>query len=228
MPALRPFPTSWTRAVCVLPHPDDMEYGPAAAAALWVQQGKQLSYVLITSGEAGIDGTAPETAGALREAEEVAAARQVGVEDLEFLRFPDSAIEDTAELRTAIANAVRPREPELIVLLNHHDRWAYGGANTSDHMRAGQAVLGCVAEYSFPRLRWIGIADSPRIDHAVDVTDTMDRGLAALREHRAYLAALGGEQWSVDHVLGNARQAGRMFGTRYAAAFELREHRAGQ
>lgn len=78
-------------------------------------------------------------------------------------------------------------------------------------------------ENDFPRLRWIAIADSPKIDHAVDVTDTIETGLAALREHRAYLDALGGEQWSVEHVLGNASRAGELFGTTYAAAFELRE-----
>lgn len=223
MASLHPFPQQWTRAVCVMAHPDDMEYGPATAVARWIRQGKSVGYVFVTSGEAGIEGMSPERAGPLREEEERAAADRVGVRDLEFLRFPDSAIHDTGELRQAVADAVQRRDPELIVMLNHHDRWAYGGTNTADHKNAGNAVLGCVRERSFPGLRWVAVADSPHVDHAVDVTDTIDTGLAALREHRAYLEALGGERWSVEHVLGNARRAGELFGTDHAAAFELHE-----
>ncbi|MFC7344170.1 PIG-L deacetylase family protein [Saccharopolyspora griseoalba] len=223
MSSLQPFPEEWSRAVCVMAHPDDLEYGPAAAVARWTGLGREVSYLFVTSGEAGIEGTPPERAGPLREREERAAAAHVGVEDLEFLGFPDSAIRNTPELRRAIAEAVARRDPELIVLLNHHARWAFGGGNSDDHRNTGHAVLQCAREHDFPRLRWIAIADSPEIDHAVDVTATIDAGLAALREHRAYLDALGGEKWSVDHVLGNAERAGELFGTTYAAAFELQE-----
>lgn len=222
MTSLQPFPEDWTRAVCVMAHPDDVEYGPASAVARWTAHGREVAYVFVTSGEAGIQGTAPEQAGPLREREEHAAATHVGVTDLEFLGFPDSAIRDTPELRIAIADAIARRDPELIVLLNHHASWAFGGSNTDDHRSTGRAVLECARERDFPRLRWIAISDSPEIDHAVDVTGTIDTGLAALREHRAYLDALGGEQWSVDHVLGNAERAGRLCGTTYAVAFELR------
>ncbi|GAA2341859.1 PIG-L family deacetylase [Saccharopolyspora halophila] len=223
MRSLQPFPEQWTRAVCVMAHPDDVEYGPAAAVARWTGSGREVGYVFVTSGEAGIEGMPPERAGPLREQEERAAAARVGVAEPEFLGFADSAIRNTAELRRAIADAVRRWDPELIVLLNHRARWANGGGNTDDHRNTGHAVLECLRENDFPRLRWIAIADSPEIDHAVDVTGTIETGLAALREHRAYLEALGGEQWSVEHVLGNASQAGELFGTTYAAAFELRD-----
>jgi LmbE family N-acetylglucosaminyl deacetylase len=223
MTSLQPFPEEWTRAVCVMAHPDDMEYGPATAVAHWTRLGREVAYVFVTSGEAGIEGTPPERAGPLREREERAAAARVGVHDLEFLGFPDSAIRNTPELRRAIAAALLRRDPELIVLLNHRASWAFGGGNTDDHRNTGHAVLQCAREHDFPRLRWIAIADSPEIDHAVDVTGTIETGLAALREHRAYLEALGGEQSSVDHVLGNAERAGNLFGVAYAAAFELHE-----
>lgn len=221
MPRLSAMPENWNNAVCVVPHPDDMEYGPASAVAKWTAEGKRVSYVVISSGEAGIEGTPPHEAGPLREAEERAAAARVGVHEVRFLGFPDSGLRDTAELRAAVGEAIAAHAPELVVTLNHRAKWAYGGGNTADHQQAGTAVV--EAARREPSVRWIAVADSPRISHAVDVTETIDAGLGALREHRAYLEALGGEDWSVNHVLGNARQAGRMFGTELACAFELIE-----
>ncbi|GGM42227.1 GlcNAc-PI de-N-acetylase [Longimycelium tulufanense] len=216
-------PEEWSTAVCVLAHPDDMEYGPATAVARWTAQGKTVSYVFISSGEAGIQGMHPDQAGPLREREERAAAPHVGVEDLEFLHYPDFAIQNTPELRRDITQSLQRRDPELLMILNHHEQWAFGGSNSTDHRNAGNAVLQAIRENPLPHLRWVAVADSTNIDHAVDVTDTLEAGLAALREHRAYLEALGGELWSIQHVVSNARRAGKLFGTRYAAAFELIE-----
>jgi LmbE family N-acetylglucosaminyl deacetylase len=214
-------PEDWSRATCVPAHPDDMEYGPATALARWTAQGKSVSYLLVSSGEAGIEGMVPAQAGPLREAEELAATPHVGVHDVEFLRHPDSAIQNTEALRADIARALRSRDPELVVIVNHHERWAFGGGNTDDHRNCGAAVLQAIRENPLPSLRWVAVADSPLRDHAVDIAETMEAGLASLREHRAYLASLGGEEWSVEHVVGNARAAGKLYGTRYAAAFEL-------
>ena len=58
-----PMPEDWDRAVAVVAHPDDLEYGAAAAVARWTGQGRQVSYVLATAGEAGIEGMAPDVAG---------------------------------------------------------------------------------------------------------------------------------------------------------------------
>lgn len=214
-------PEDWSTAVCVVAHPDDMEYGPASAVARWSAQGKSVAYVLISDGEAGIEGMAEAEAGPLREREERRAAPHVGVHDLEFLRYPDSELRNTQALRGDIAAQLRRRDPELVVTLNHRAEWAYGGRNSRDHRNAGEAVLQAIRENPLPSLRWIAVADSSAIDHAVDVTDYLDSGLAALREHRAYLAALGGAEWSIDHVTSNARRAGRLYGSQYAAAFEL-------
>ncbi|MBE9373614.1 PIG-L family deacetylase [Saccharopolyspora sp. HNM0983] len=214
-------PEDWRTAVCVVAHPDDVEYGPAAAVARWTGQGKAVSYLLLTSGEQGIEGMPAAQAGPLREQEERAGAQRTGVHDLAFLRYPDGALVDTAELRANIARELHRRDPELVVLLNHHAQWAFGGANSDDHRAAGQAALGALRAEPLPSLRWVAVADAPGIDHAVDVTQQLETGLAALREHRAYLDALGGEQWSVDHVVGNARRAGELLGTQYAVAFEL-------
>lgn len=220
-PQLATMPEDFNTAVCVVAHPDDVEYGPAAAVARWTGQGKTVSYLVLTSGEQGIEGTPAEHAGPLREQEEREAAPLVGVHDVEFLRHPDGVLADTAELRSDIALALHRRDPELVLLVNHRPQWAFGGANTSDHRAAGEAALRALRAEPLPSLRWVAIADSPRIDHAVDVTGHVDAGLAALRAHRAYLDALGGESWSVEHVVGNANRAGDLFGVQHAVAVEL-------
>src|SRR5829696_2921922 len=90
---LEPLDEDWQRALVVVAHPDDMEYGGAAATARWVGQGKAVAYCLLTSGEAGIDGIAPEESASLREAEQRTACAAVGVTDVEFLGFPDGMLE---------------------------------------------------------------------------------------------------------------------------------------
>ena len=85
MPDLEPVDESWTTALCVVAHPDDLEFGAAAAVARWTDQGKTVVYAMVTSGEAGIDGMRPEEARRVREAEQIESARIVGVETVDFL-----------------------------------------------------------------------------------------------------------------------------------------------
>src|SRR4029079_6951507 len=92
-PSLKPLKEDWTRALCVVAHPDDMEFGGAAAVARWTGQGKQVVYCMVTSGEAGIDGMPPERCRSVREAEQIESARIVGVEQVEFLGLPDGVLE---------------------------------------------------------------------------------------------------------------------------------------
>ena len=79
---LAPFPDDWQTALCIAAHPDDLEYGTSGAVAAWTRAGKTVSYLLVTSGEAGIDGLDPADCGPLREAEERAGAAVVGVDDV--------------------------------------------------------------------------------------------------------------------------------------------------
>src|SRR5262245_44066690 len=86
---MKPMPEDWDRAVAVVAHPDDLEYGAAAAVARWTGQGKQVAYVIASSGEAGIAGQDPVVVGPLREAEERRSAAIVGVSEVLFLGHPD-------------------------------------------------------------------------------------------------------------------------------------------
>src|SRR6266516_7895772 len=96
---LEPIDENWTSALAVVAHPDDLEYGTAAAIARWTAQGKRIAYCLATSGEAGIDGMTPDESGPLREQEERASAAIVGVDVVEFLGYPDGMVEYGLPLR---------------------------------------------------------------------------------------------------------------------------------
>ena len=116
-----PLPEDWSRALCVVAHPDDMEFGAAAAVARWTGQGKEVVYCMVTSGEAGIDGMEPEECRRVREAEQVASAQVVGVPVVEFLGQPDGIVEYGVPLRRAIAHVVRRHRPEVVITGNFRD-----------------------------------------------------------------------------------------------------------
>src|SRR5690349_18973188 len=106
-PLLPPVREDWNRALCVAAHPDDLEYGLACAVARWTGQGKQVTYLLATSGEAGIDKMDPAEAGPLREEEERVGAREVGVDVVDFLGYRDGVVEYGLPLRMGITRAIR-------------------------------------------------------------------------------------------------------------------------
>ena len=104
---LEPFPEDWARALAVVAHPDDLEYGGAAAIARWTRAGCRVAYVLVTKGEAGIDSMEPEEAARVRMAEQRDSAAVVGVDEVEFLDHPDGMLVYGLALRRDIAAAIR-------------------------------------------------------------------------------------------------------------------------
>lgn len=204
MAGMEQLPEDWQRGLVIVAHPDDIEYGAAAAVARWTGQGKDIRYVLATSGEAGIAGMAPADAGPLREGEEIASAAVVGVSEVEFLGYPDGRVEESLALRRDLAAAIRRHRPDMVVLFNFGDVWAPGYVNSADHRAVGRAALDAVSdagnEWIFRELaelepwtpRWAAVV-GPKMTHAVDVTDTVDKAEASLAEHRRYLEALSDE-----------------------------------
>ena len=231
--AYEPFPDDWSRALAVVAHPDDLEFGAAGAVARWTAEGLTVVYLLVTRGEAGIDTIAPAECGPLREAEQRAAAQIVGVDVVEFLDHADGTIEYGPGLRRDVAHAIRRHRPDLVITGNHHATWPGGNLNTPDHRAVGQATIDAVADagnrWLFPEagldpwtgVRWVAAFASPQAGHAVDIGATFDRAVASLEAHAAYLAALGGP--SADTFLrGMAEEAGEHLpGATLAAAFEL-------
>ncbi|MFC7244688.1 PIG-L deacetylase family protein [Catellatospora aurea] len=238
MDQLEPLPTDWTRALAIAAHPDDLEYGVSGAVAGWTAAGKDVRYALVTRGEAGIDNLPPEECGPLREAEQRAACAEVGVSELEFLGHADGVVEYGLALRRDLAAAIRRHTPDLVVTANFHDTWPGGGWNSPDHRNVGRAVMDAVGDagnrWIFPELieqglapwggvRYVAVGGSPQATHAVDITDTLDRAVASLDAHHAYLAGLGDNpmadtraflEWMADLTAPR-------FGGRRAAAFEL-------
>lgn len=232
---LGPFPDNWQRALAVMAHPDDMEYGGAAAVAAWTRAGKQVTYLLLTKGEAGIDSLPPDECARVRVEEQRASAAIVGVDEVEFLDHPDGVLEYGLGLRRDIAAAIRRHRPEVVLATNHRD--TYGGThlNMADHRVAGQATIDAVRDaanrWVFPDLaeagldRWSGVAHlavvaSPHATHAVDVTDTFDVGVASLRAHAAYLRGLGDPD-PEEFLRGGAEAVAERFGGRLGVSFEL-------
>jgi LmbE family N-acetylglucosaminyl deacetylase len=234
---LQPLPEDWSTALCVVAHPDDLEYGAAAAIARWTNQGKRVVYCMVTSGEAGIDGMHPDECRTVREAEQVESARVVGVDEVDFLGLPDGVLEYGVPLRAAIAAVVRRHRPDVVITGNFRDTWGGANLNQADHIAVGKAVVDAVRDagnrWIFPEQLtgglepWGGVGavwafGSPLSTHAVDTTDTLEAGVASLEAHRAYIDGLGWEHFDPREFLeGNARQAGQRLGTAFAASFEV-------
>jgi LmbE family N-acetylglucosaminyl deacetylase len=237
---LAPMPSDWDRCLAIVAHPDDMEYGASSAVAAWTAAGKSVAYVLVTRGEAGIDGMSPADAGPLRVAEQRAACDAVGVGSLEFLDHTDGVIEYGLPLRRDVAAAIRRHRPELVLSLNHRERFAGGGLNMSDHRVVGTAVIDAVRDAAnrwvftdlvddglepWGGVRWVALSGSPLATHAVDITNTLERGIASLAAHRVYLDGLGEGPMSDPAAFLRlfAEQAASEFNGRLATSFELLE-----
>ena len=237
MPDLEPVDESWTTALCVVAHPDDLEFGAAAAVARWTDQGKTVVYAMVTSGEAGIDGMRPEEARRVREAEQVESARIVGVEAVDFLGLPDGVLEYGLPLRRAICAAVRKHRPEIVITTNFRDTWGGQNLNQADHIATGKATLDAVRDAGnrwvfseqiesglepWGGVRQVWAASSPQSGHGVETTQTFDRGVESLRAHQAYIDGLGWENFDPQEFLeGGARQAGTRLGVPMATTFEV-------
>jgi LmbE family N-acetylglucosaminyl deacetylase len=232
-PALETFPDDWERALALVAHPDDLEYGTASAVARWTSAGKVVTYVLATSGEAGL-ALPPEETGRLREAEERRAAAVVGVDAVEFLGYPDGTIEYGLPLRRDFARAIRRHRPHVVLSLNRYDTWGAPSFNMADHRHVGLAVLDAVRDAAnrwiftelldeghepWSEVALVAFSGSPTATHAVEVTGFLDRGIASLREHRAYLEHTGGDPDAM--LRGWAEEAGDAIGVEHALTFEV-------
>jgi LmbE family N-acetylglucosaminyl deacetylase len=235
-PALKPLEGDVGTVLAVVAHPDDLEYGAAAAVAEWTDAGHEVVYLLATRGEAGIDSMDPAEAGPAREAEELASAAIVGVRTVRFLDHPDGTIENGVALRRDIAAAIRTHRPDTLLLFNHRDTWSPGHLNSPDHRNVGNAALDAAGDAGN---RWIFreldlpphhvhralVAGSTFATHALDVTGSVDRAVASLAEHSAYLEGLGDHGMAdpefVRMVLESAGQ--RFRGAGAAVTFEVFE-----
>lgn len=227
------------RALVIVAHPDDADFGVAATVAGWVRAGTVARLVCCTSGDAGADDarTDPAQLARLREAEQRAAAAIVGYEAVDFLHRPDGALDNDLALREQLVRIIRTFRPDAVLTMDPtvliHER---GFVQHVDHRMAGVAALDAVYPaarnaMAFPHLvlreglephnvdaLYLFFGDRPNA--FVDVTSTLEVKIAALREHASQLRRP--EELEKD-IRDWARESGQKLGVAAAEAFRVIE-----
>jgi LmbE family N-acetylglucosaminyl deacetylase len=204
---IAPAPHAWrpSRFMVIVAHPDDADFGPAATAARWIDEGSTGWLVCCTSGDAGADDwrTDPLELAAVREREQTAAAAVIGYAGVSYLHQPDGALANDLALREHLVREIRTFRPDAVLTIDPETVfYTDGGVNHADHRAAGIAAVDAVYPaarnaMAFPWLardglepwvvRRIYLSWSNRPTAWVDVTATLDRKLAALREHASQI-----------------------------------------
>ncbi len=194
------------RVLVVVAHPDDCDFGCAGTTARWTDAGVNISYLIVTDGDAGgFDRsiTRKEMA-TIRRREQTEAAAEVGVTDLTFLGYPDGRLTPSIELRRDIARVIRTKQPQRVITQSPVRNFTRIFASHPDHLAVGEATLCAVypdarnpfahselleqeglEPYSVADVWMSAAVGSAQDTQVVDVTDTADRKLAALRCHRS-------------------------------------------
>jgi LmbE family N-acetylglucosaminyl deacetylase len=189
------------RALVVVAHPDDVDFGSAGTVATLTAKGVDVAYCLVTSGDAGGDGSThtKEERTEIREREQRAAALEVGVTNLTFLRWPDGQVEPTFLLRREISRVIRTHKPDLVITQSPERNYERIRASHPDHLAAGEATLRAVYPdarnpHAFPELVREGLAPHtvPLVwlsggvpTMVVDITKRFDQKYAALTRHES-------------------------------------------
>jgi LmbE family N-acetylglucosaminyl deacetylase len=223
------------RVLCVMAHPDDVDFGLGGTVATWTDAGIEVSYCMVTSGDAGgFDPGVPrgEIAG-IRQAEQRAAAAVAGVSDVRFLGYPDGRVEVSLDLRRDIARVIREVRPQRLVAQSPERHMLRMPASHPDHIAVGEATLSAMypdARNPFAFTDSIGdleawsvaetwVIGMERVNHYVDVNKMFERKKSALLEHKSQIKNPDDLHNLLDWWLGgNAEAAGWEKG-RYAEAF---------
>lgn len=226
--------SGWERVLCIVAHPDDMEYGASAAVSAWTSRGIEVIYALLTTGETGM-AEPPEIVAPLRRAEQEAACDTVGVSDLRVLDHPDGMLVADLDLRRDIATLVRETKPDAVLTANF-DFEAYGGLNQADHRAAGIAVVDGVRDAANPwvfrelgrdglrawKTKAILVAGHPEPTHAVPVSGRdVERAVRSLECHEAYLAHIGDHPEPSVFIPEILAEGGRASGAEHAVVLRV-------
>ena len=224
------------RAVVVFAHPDDAEFGSAGTVASWTRAGAEVFYVCVTDGSAGSNepGVVREELAEVREAEQRAACDVLGVTDCVFLGIPDGMVEATLDLRRSLTREVRRFRPDVLVTPDPTRFWDEERRyiNHSDHRAVGQACMAVLnpdasTRPMFPELlaeglepfeiRYLWIPTwGEGADTYVDITDTIEVKIEALRCHKSQI-----HDWPVDEwIRERAHTRGEPAGMEFAEAFK--------
>lgn len=224
------------RAMVIAAHPDDIEFGPAGTVARWTRGGAKVSYVLCTDGDGGITtpGVTRAQAAEIRRAEQVAAARVLGVAEVIFLGYPDGLVFNTLELRRKLVYQIRRFKPEALMTNDPTVLFASDTyINHPDHRAVGLAALDAVFPAAgmplvFPEMAEEGVAPhcTPYIfvstwgegaNTYIDVSDTIDLKICALQAH---VSQVGGRDIGV-RIRESAAERGKSQGIPFAETFRV-------
>jgi LmbE family N-acetylglucosaminyl deacetylase len=223
-------PETLDRVMVIGAHPDDPEFGCAGTIVKWAQAGRTIMYVLLTSGDKGSHDPdlRPGRLAAQREEEQRAAAQELGVEQVKFLRYPDGLLENTLDLRRNLCSLIRRYRPHIVLTI---DPWRHYQLHP-DHRAAGQAALDAIYAarewYIFPeqlvqdvepwRVKEVYLFWTGEADYWEDISTSIDARIAALARHASQVGT-NVERLS-DRIRQHARQAGETAGCEYAEGFK--------
>jgi LmbE family N-acetylglucosaminyl deacetylase len=229
------------RVLAVAAHPDDLDFGCSGTVAGWVKAGAEVTYLVITRGDqGGFDDTPRERMPEIREREQRDAAAAVGVTDVRFLDgFRDGWLEPTPDLVREIVRAIRDVKPDRMLIPSPERNWERIGAGHPDHLATGEAAIRAVYPaarnpFAFPELLadeglepwtvpqvWLTAFATP--DTFVDITDTFDQKIAALRAHASQTAHNGDLEQMLRRWGGAVAERGGLPEGRLAEAFKAVE-----
>ncbi|MGB8650116.1 MAG: PIG-L deacetylase family protein [Mycobacteriales bacterium] len=228
------------RALVVVAHPDDVDFGAAGTIATWTDEGIEVTYCICTDGDAGgFDPAVPRDAIAgIRQAEQRRAAKEVGVSEVVFLGYPDGQLTPSFDLRRDVSRVIRQVRPQRLLMQSPEINWERIAASHPDHRAAGEAALSA----AYPDARnpfthtsllheegldawsvhdvWVMTAGNGA-NRWVDVTPTFDRKVAALRAHESQTAHMDDLEGMLRGWLSTNAIAGGLGADRLAESFRV-------
>ncbi len=227
------------RVLAIVAHPDDVDFSAAATIAGWTDAGIEVSYCIVTDGDAGgyDESVGREEMARLRRAEQTEAAKCVGVSDLRFLGYPDGQLEPSLALRKDLSRVIRQVRPDRVLTSSPERNYARIGASHPDHRAVGAAALDAVYPdarnpFAFPdlltgeglepwKVREVWLAASPAAGHYVDVTATFPRKVAALRAHESQTSHMADLEDFLRGWLSRAAERGGLPAGSLAEMFQI-------
>jgi LmbE family N-acetylglucosaminyl deacetylase len=231
--------TAPERVLVFAAHPDDLDFGAAGTIARWTAAGTQVSYCIMTDGDAGgFDAAHRPEIVAMRAAEQAEAARICGVSDLHFLHQRDGFLEPSYEVVGMVVELMRKIRPDIVLAMHPERAWDRIQKSHPDHLACGEAVTRAVYPavenpFAYPELAEAGLpaykvpylwffgGPVERENHFVDITEFVDTKVKAIRIHASQHPDVERMDARVRSMLRtNARRAGLEEG-RSAEAFHV-------
>ncbi len=218
-------------AMVIIAHPDDAEFVIAGTVAVWTQAGCRVTYVVCTDGNSGSHepGMTREKLAEIRRAEQRAACEMLGVSDIVFLGYDDGQLQPTLELRRDLVRVIRQYKPETLIVWDPLMMFVGDDyVNHPDHRAAAQAALDAATPASAMPLLWPEAGEPHRVRQLyvfgndkpnlwVDVTETIEQKIAALKQHVSQM----GDWDPSDMIRGWNAETGKEKGLAFAESYRV-------